>query len=86
MIDGSNILKRPEVSFITCVSDWQLYEQSVVASLDQMSSPGKLFERIPIDNSDNRFSASRALNLGLKQSKGNLIVFCHQDIVFSRNW
>ena len=63
-----------------------MYEHCIVASLGRMDSPEWIFERVPIDNSANRFSASQALNLGLEQSKGKLIVFCHQDVVFPRGW
>jgi hypothetical protein len=76
----------PEVSFVTCISDWQMYKHCVVTSLGQMHSPELIFERVPINNSDNQFSASQALNLGLEQSGGTLIVFCHQDVVFPPDW
>jgi hypothetical protein len=76
----------PDVSFVTCISDWQTYKHCVAASIGQMGSPGLIFERVPIDNSANRFSASQALNMGLAKSNGKLIVFCHQDVVFPLGW
>lgn len=40
-------------------------------------------EIIGIDNSNNCFtSAAAALNYGAKSAKGDILVFCHQDIVF----
>jgi hypothetical protein len=76
----------PEISFTTCVSDWQLFENSVVATLKKMQSPEGFFELIPIDNARGQYSAAQALNLGLKQSTGKLIVICHQDVLFPQNW
>lgn len=85
-MDTECTLERPEASFVTCVSDWQLYWNCIVASLTRMHSAKVIFERVAIDNIDNRFSASQALNLGLEQAKGKLIIFCHQDIVFPPGW
>ena len=76
----------PETSFVTCVSDWRMYERCVVASFERIHSSGAILERVPIDNVGNRFSASQALNIGLKHAKGKLIVFCHQDIIFPPGW
>lgn len=70
------------VSFVTCVSDHKKYAACVLESLKR-NAP---FETIPIDNNGNRFSAAQALNLGLERAKGNLVVFCHQDVVFPEGW
>jgi len=76
----------PKLSLTTCVSDWQLYENCVGATLERMQSPEGFFELIPIDNTRGQYSAAQALNLGLEQSAGRLVVFCHQDVVFPQNW
>lgn len=42
-------------------------------------------EMIGVDNSDQRFSsAAAALNWGAEQAQGDIFVFLHQDILFSR--
>jgi len=86
MKPNSSSGRTPEVSFITCVSDRQLYERCVVASLGQMNCPDGMIQRIAIDNHGNRYSAAQALNLGRTQARGALIVFCHQDVIFPRHW
>ena len=78
--------KNPEFSFVTCVSNWQLYNKCVISSLNQIDASQDIFEKIPIDNTENRFSAAQALNLGLNRSKGKLIIFCHQDLLFPKDW
>jgi len=76
----------PQISFVTCVSDWQTYEKSVDASLKTLDTPKAMFEQIPIENTGNQFSASQALNQGIQRSLGRLVVLCHQDLLFPRNW
>ncbi len=78
--------QNPEASFVTCVSDWQTYERCVVASLNRMHFPEHKIERVPVNNVNNKFSASQALNRGFRKSRGKVIVFCHQDIIFPENW
>ena len=42
-------------------------------------------EMIGVDNSNQRFSsAAAALNWGAEQAQGDVLVFLHQDILFSR--
>ena len=44
------------------------------------------FEWIAIDNSNNRFrSAAEALNYGSRQSKGDILIYSHQDIFLKRD-
>ena len=69
------------VSIVTCVSDPVAYQENVVASL-----PDGGAELLPIDNAGNRYSAAQALNQGWERAAGDLIVFCHQDVVFSAGW
>jgi len=76
----------PEISFVTCVSNWHTYKENVLASLHNTKSDERLFECIPIDNVSNRLSAAQALNKGLDQSRANFVVFCHQDIIFPPEW
>ena len=75
------------ISFITCLNNWQTYNKNVLKSINENIDPFyKNYELIPIDNTKNKYSASQALNLGAKKSKGSILVFCHQDIYFYKNW
>jgi glycosyltransferase involved in cell wall biosynthesis len=76
----------PYASFVTCVSDFEIYQEYVADSLEKALASDPSFERIPVDNRDGRYSAAQALNLGLKQAKGELVVFCHQDVGFPSGW
>lgn len=69
------------VSLVSCVSDFDYYNENVRTSVVD-----EAVERIPIDNAGNRFSAAEALNLGWERSQGDLVVFCHQDIIFPEDW
>lgn len=40
------------------------------------------YEYIKIDNRDNRYSITAAYNEGVRRSKGNVLVFMHQDVFF----
>ena len=45
------------------------------------------YELIIIDNSTNQYSIFEAYNLGIKKSKGELIVFLHDDIIIhTQDW
>ena len=44
-------------------------------------------EYVVIDNSDNRHSIFSAYNEGIRRSKGDILVFMHQDIGYQTiNW
>ena len=50
-------------------------------------SIGVEYEIITIDNSENRYSIFQAYNEGVCRSKGDLLCFMHEDVLFrSRNW
>jgi glycosyltransferase involved in cell wall biosynthesis len=86
MIGSQYIPNDSATTFITCVSDWKMYESCVVSSLEQMNSSQEKIEQVPINNKDNQFSASQALNIGLEKASGDFIIFCHQDVVFPQHW
>ena len=73
-----------KLSIVTCVSNFAEYEANVVRSLD--NSILKNFELIPIDNVGNKYSAAQALNLGVDKAKSNIIVTCHQDVIFDSDF
>ena len=68
---------KAKISFVTCVNDFSTYDKCVVSSFteDECQMPHEL---LPIDNTSNLLSASEALNYGLKQANGQIVVFCHQ--------
>jgi len=74
-----------KISFVTCVNDFELYEKCVVSSIEKRAVSHEI-ELIPIDNTTSKYSAPQALNLGLDKGKGEIIVYCHQDVVFPPNW
>jgi len=48
---------------------------------------GEAFETICINNSGNRWSIFGAYNQGVKQARGDILLFMHDDIVFrTQNW
>lgn len=73
-----------ELSFVTCVSNKVEYEKNVVRSLD--SSIKKNFELVPVYNEENKYSAAQALNIGIEKAKANIIITCHQDVIFDADF
>lgn len=71
------------ISVVCCFNNQNIYENSLVKSLNQQSMK---IDLIGVDNTQNAFSsASKALNYGASQSKSDLIVFAHQDIEIEDN-
>ncbi|SMO35328.1 Glycosyltransferase like family protein [Saccharicrinis carchari] len=46
---------------------------------------GCAFEIVTIDNSNNHYNIFEAYNLGVKKSKGEILCFAHEDILFYTN-
>lgn len=45
------------------------------------------YELVVINNSNNKYSIFKAYNLGIEKSKGNLLCFMHDDIIYhTQNW
>jgi hypothetical protein len=76
----------PKISFITCVSSWDAYEDNINVSIFALDFSRELIEQVPVDNTNNTFSAARALNQGIRRSRGTVLVLCHQDVVFPYDW
>jgi len=72
------------LSFVTCVSKKDVYEQNVVQSLK--ASTLQNFEMIPIYNDNNQYTAPQALNIGIDKSTTNILITCHQDVIFPPNF
>lgn len=50
-------------------------------------SIGEEYEFLPIDNSHNTYSIFEAYNIGVQKAKGDILCFCHEDILFrTENW
>lgn len=82
---GAARLEKPTVfSVVTCVGDQDLLRKVLQASLT--AAPGEPVELIAIDNSDNRYSAPQALNLGAARATGEILVFLHQDVRLPSAW
>ena len=37
-------------------------------------------------NFGNPYSAAQALNIGIDKARSNIVVLCHQDVLFYENW
>lgn len=83
--DMSRGLLKTDLSFVTCVNNLRQYRNYVVGSLFK-NKTNKNYEIIPVLNFGNKYSAAEALNLGLDMSKGDNVVFCHQDVLFYEDW
>ena len=78
-------LRRTDISFVTCVNNMTQYRNYVVGSLFK-NKTGKTYEVIPVLNFDNPHSAAGALNIGIEKARGDIVVLCHQDVLFYENW
>lgn len=74
-----------DVSFITCVNNLTQYRNYIIGSLFKNKSE-RCYECIPILNFGNPYSAAQALNIGIRKARGDIIVLCHQDVVFYEKW
>ena len=74
-----------KISFVSCVNNFDLYRECVEYSLSKQTV-GFDIELVPVDNLNSEFSCPAALNHGLEKAKGEIVVFCHQDIVFPSWW
>jgi GT2 family glycosyltransferase len=83
--DATKDLYKIDVSFVTCVNNLQQYRNYVVGSLFKNDTQ-KTYEIIPVLNFGNPYSAAEALNIGLDKARGNIVVFCHQDVIYYETW
>lgn len=75
----------PEYSIITCVSKPEIYQSCLLNSINSIRGNHDI-EIIPIINTNNAYSASTALNLGIDCSKSEYLIFVHQDVKLLDNW
>ncbi|HZN57395.1 MAG TPA: hypothetical protein VFD71_04910 [Planctomycetota bacterium] len=76
---------RRSYAFISCVADGAKLEQ-LRASVESLAATGAKVRLAPIDNAANAYSAAQALNLGWSRAEEDLLVFCHEDVVFPPDW
>ena len=75
-------MAKPIYSIVTCVSNFDAYNDCVVKSFYNSDLNKEEFELIPIDNRKSIYTAPQALNHGLTIAKADTIICCHQDISF----
>ena len=74
-----------DISFVTCINNLTQYRNYIVGSLF-MNKTKRNYEIIPIMNFNNPYSAAQALNIGIEKARANIVVLCHQDVLFYNNW
>ena len=71
------------ISIICVYNNKEILEKYLLESLKTQNEE---YELILIDNRENKFnSAASALNYGGKKSKGEILIFVHQDVEFYEN-
>ncbi len=78
---GVTVIK-PIYSILTCVSNYDVYNDCVVNSFYNSKINKDLYELIPIDNRMSIYTAPQAINYGLTIAKSDLVICCHQDVSF----
>lgn len=71
-------------SLITCVREVSEYRKNVLNSFSRREK--KFIEFIPIINEVNHYSSAQALNKGAEHAMAKYLIFCHQDVIFGKNW
>ena len=59
------------------------FRETLVASLFDSAD---LVEIIAVENVAKRYSIPQALNIGMNRATGQILIFCHHDIVFPPDW
>jgi hypothetical protein len=73
------------VAFITCVlhpEEYRVCRDSILA----LEPAGVTVAIEAVDNTGNRLSSPAALNQGWERARAEILVFCHEDVVFPRDW
>ena len=82
---GEQINMNVTVSVICVYNDKKLLENNLAFSLEEQK--GVEYEFVPVDNMTGRFeNMSKAYNFGFNLSKGNILIFSHQDVVFGDDY
>jgi len=75
----------PIFSVITCISEPDIYQECLLDSIDRCRGNFDV-EIIPVLNDSGLYSASLALNLGIKVARSDNLVIAHQDITLVEDW
>jgi hypothetical protein len=70
-------------SIISCTHRMDYFRENLVSSL---ADSADLVEIIAVENVANRYSIPEALNIGMKRAHGDVLIFCHHDIIFPPGW
>ena len=68
------------LSVVTLVNKPDMYSRCVLSTL---SSADSAIDFVMVPNPE---SATKGLNRGLSMAKNDVVVFCHQDVLFYPNW
>lgn len=71
-------------TIVTCISKPEVYGKCLLKSVYETKNQD--LQVVPIINHNNLYSASIALNLGIKASKSEYVVLAHQDITLKPCW
>lgn len=71
-------------SLISCVNNMKIYDKNI--SNSDIVYEEILKDEVLVNNSDNKFSASKALNEGIQIAHQDWIICCHQDVSFPKGW
>ncbi len=74
------------VSFVTCFRDAEKYERCRISIAQLSRAPGVAIDVVACDNRAGLESSPQALNRGRGVARGDIIVFCHEDVVFPPRW
>ncbi len=74
-----------DLSVVSCINDTPQYISHVWGSLLNGATERQI-EVLPIHNAGNAHSAASALNLGIETARADVVVLCHQDVIFYKAW
>ncbi len=77
--------RLPVLSVVSCINNDAQYASHVLGSLLN-NYTDKEYEIIPILNPTNQYTASSALNEGIRRSKASVVILCHQDVIYFKAW
>jgi hypothetical protein len=75
----------PKFSIVCCISKPDVFDKCLLRSVENVGKNVD-YEIIPINNYNNAYSASGALNVGLDSSNSDVVIFAHQDVCLLKNW
>jgi hypothetical protein len=83
--DPQRGIRTPDLCITSCINNTAQYASHVLGSLLN-NYTSKELQLVPIMNPTNAYTASSALNTGIRRSHAKLVVLCHQDVIFYKSW